>query len=103
MEIDQIGAYAIQFVVTLSLSIGWLIICRLLRSVRVRIAVTPAYQVAAAIALLGPLISGGGPTWPGLITSLLVMALLYLGWKRSLTKQCMDTDTIIGFDTPVIR
>lgn len=103
MDIDQIGAYAVQFVVTLSLSIGWLIICRLLRGVRVRIGLTPAYQVAAAIALLGALTFDGDPAWPGLIASLLVMALLYLRWKRSLTKQSLDTGTIIGFDTHMIR
>jgi uncharacterized membrane protein YciS (DUF1049 family) len=103
MEGSQVWAFAAQFVVTLSLSIGWLIICRMLRSVRVRIRVTLAYLVAAAVALLACLLFSGGPTLSGFVASLLVMALLYLRGKRSLTKQSLDADTIIDFDTHMIR
>ena len=103
MEGGQIGAYAAQFVVTLSLPIGWLIICRVLRSLRMKIGITLAYQVAAVLALLACLLAADGPTWSGFITSLLVMALLYPRWKRSLIKQSLETGTIIGFDIPVVR
>lgn len=101
MEGGQIGAFAAQFAVMLSLSIGWLIICRVLRGLRMKIHVTFAYLVAAAIALAACLLSG--PTWFGAAASLLVMLLLYLRWKRSLKMQSLDANTIIGFDTHVIR
>lgn len=98
MEVGQIWAFGAQLVITLSLSVGWLIICRMLRSIRVKIRVTFAYLVAAALALLTCLLYAGGPTWTGIIASLLVMTFLYLRWKRSLTMQSLDTDTIIGFE-----
>ncbi|OGB27751.1 MAG: hypothetical protein A3I66_07790 [Burkholderiales bacterium RIFCSPLOWO2_02_FULL_57_36] len=98
MEGSQLWAFAAQFVVTLSLSIGWLIICRILRSMRVGIRVTLAYSIAGALALLGGLFSPDGPTLSGFVASLLVMAILYLRWKRSLKMQSLDARTIIGFE-----
>lgn len=98
MEVGQIWAFGIQLVVTLSLSIGWLVFCRILRSVRVRIGVTLAYLIAAAAALLTCILYIGGPTWYGLVASLLVMAFLYLRWRRSLIMQSLHAGTIIGFE-----
>ena len=98
MEDGLIWAFATQFIVTLSLSIGWLIICRVLRSVRIRIRVTLAYLVAAGLALLGPLLFSSGPALSGYVASLLVMVLLYSLWKHSLKKQSLDTGTIVGFE-----
>lgn len=98
MEVGQIWAFAIQFAVTLSLSIGWLIICRILRSIRLRIGVTLAYFGAGTIASLCFILSPDGPTLSGAIASLLVMALLYFRWKRTLKKQCLNAGTIIGFE-----
>ena len=98
MEVGQIWAFGIQLAVTLSLSVGWLVVCRMLRNIHVRIGVTPAYLIAAATALLTCILYNGGPTWYGFVASLLVMAFLYLRWRRSLKMQCLHAGTIIGFE-----
>ena len=98
MEDGLILVFAIQLVVPLSLSIGWLILCRVLRGVRIRIRVTLAYLIASGLALLGPLLFPGDPAWSGYVASLLVIALLYSLWKHSLKKQSLDTGTIVGFE-----
>jgi hypothetical protein len=98
MEDGQLWAFAVQFIVTLSLSIGWLFICRMLRNFRVKIGVTFAYLVAAAAAVLACLLPSDAPTWSGLLASLLVLSLLYLRWKRALKKQCLEGGTIVGFE-----
>jgi hypothetical protein len=98
MDDGQLWTFAVQFVVTLSISMGWLVVSRVLRSLRVKIGVTFAYLVAAALALLACTLPSDAPTWSGLIASSLVMTLLYLRWKRSLKKQSLDTGTIVGFE-----
>lgn len=98
MEVGQIWTFGIQLAVTLLLSVGWLVFCRMLRSIRVKIGVTLSYLIAAAIALLGFLLATSGPTLYGFIASLVVIAILYVRWKRSLKKQCLDAGTIIGFE-----
>lgn len=98
MEVGQIWAFGMQLAITLLLSVGWLVFCRMLRSIRVRIGVTLAYLIAAATALLTCILYNGGPTWHGFVASLLVMAFLYLRWKRSLTMQSLHAGTIIGFE-----
>lgn len=98
MEVDQIWAFGAQLAITLSLSVGWLFVCRMLRNSFIRIRVTLAYLIAGAVALLTCILYGDGPTWAGLVASLLVMAFLYLRWKRSLTMQSLNTGTIIGFE-----
>ena len=98
MEVGQIWAFGVQLAITLSLSVGWLVFCRILRSLRLTIRVTLAYLIAAAAALLTWVLYADGPTWSGLVASLLVMAFLYLRWKRSLTMQSLNTGTIIGFE-----
>jgi uncharacterized membrane protein YciS (DUF1049 family) len=98
MEDGQLWAFAAQFVVTLSISVGWLIIARALRSLRLKIGVTFAYLVAAALALLACMLPSDVPTWSGLVASSLVMTLMYLRWKRSLKMQSLETGTIVGFE-----
>ena len=98
MEVGQIWAFGVQLAVTLALSVGWLLFCRILRSIRVRIRVTFAYLLAAAVALLACVLYAGGPTWSGSVASLLVMTFLYVRWKRLLTMQSLEADTIIGFE-----
>jgi hypothetical protein len=98
MEDAQLGAFAAQFIAALSLSIGWLIICRILRSVRIRIRITLAYLIAAGFALLGPALTASGPALSGFAASMLVLALLYSRWKLSLKKQSLNAGTIVGFE-----
>jgi CHASE2 domain-containing sensor protein len=98
MEVGQIWAFGTQLAVTLSASVGWLIICRLLHNTRARIRVTLAYLIAAAVALLTCMLYADSPTWSGFVASLLVMGFLYVRWKRSLTRQSLNTGTIIGFE-----
>jgi hypothetical protein len=79
-----------------------LIIRWALPGLRMRIGVSYSYCIAAALALIAFLVRDGGPTLYGFVVSLVVIAILYINWKRSLKKHSMDANTIIGYDSNVI-
>src|SRR4051794_13307732 len=102
MSAVEIGTFAWQFATTLVLCVGWLIIRGALPGLRMRIGVSYSYCIAAALALIAFLVRAGGPTLYGFAASLLVVAVLYISWRRSLKKHSMDANTIIGYDSNVI-
>ena len=103
MEGSQIGAFAAQFIIALSLAIGWLIMRRVLPGLRMRIGVTMAYWIAATVALGSCFLPAGSPSLSGFVASLVVVALMYSQWKRSLKKHSLDANTIISYDANMIR
>jgi hypothetical protein len=102
MSAAEIGTFAWQFATTLLLCVGWLILRKALPGLRMRIGVSFSYCIAAALALIAFLARDGGPTLYGFGASLLVIAVLYIRWRRSLKKHSMDANTIIGYDSNVI-
>jgi hypothetical protein len=102
MSAAEIGTFAWQFATTLLLCVGWLILRRVLPGLRMRIGVSFSYCIAAALALIAFLLRDGGPTLYGFAASLLVIAVLYINWRRSLKRHSMDANTIIGYDSNII-
>jgi hypothetical protein len=91
----QVSAFIGQIVLALLLAVGWLVIAKVIPSLRRRIGVS--YGIASAVALLACLVPFDGPTSTRFFASLFVVAILFVQSKRELRQRSMDTDTIISY------
>ena len=81
---ELIGAFVGAFAVSLLFAALWLIVCKIIPSMRRRVGVS--YSVAIVLAFLPPLIRLGGPNYIGLWAALLCAGLLFWDYKRTIAR-----------------
>lgn len=96
MEIAKITIIFAQFGVGLLVAAVWLLICKLIRGLRRRPALS--YGIASILAWIGCLTFPKGPSLSGLMMGLVIAIILYRQQKRALKLQSMEVNTIISFE-----
>jgi hypothetical protein len=92
----QLTIFGEQFVAALLAAVIWLVICRAIRSLRMRPGFS--YTIASALVLATCLVLPNGLAPAGIVAAVIVLAILYLFYKRALRKHSFDAATIISYE-----
>jgi hypothetical protein len=95
MAAAQIGVFIWQLALALLPAWAWLVICRLMRSLRKRVGFS--YFIAAVLVLLSSLLTHNGLTLPGMLAGFVAAIVLYVQWKKALKNRSLEANTIIGY------
>jgi hypothetical protein len=98
MEKAQVSLFVAQCAVALLLAAIWLALTKALPRLRRRVGFR--YSIASALALLTCLVPIEGPNSPRFAAGALVVAILYIQWRRALRRYSMEADTIIRYEHP---
>jgi chromate transport protein ChrA len=85
-----------QFAAALVVAVVWLVIWKLIPRLRGRTGTS--YLGAAVLAVAACLAVSGGVTPIALISAVIVLAILYMLYKRALKKRSFDAATIISYE-----
>jgi hypothetical protein len=92
----QLTIFIEQFAVAVLVSIVWLVTCKAIRSLRRKPG--RSYSIASALVLSTCLALPNGLAPAGLVAGIIVLAILYIFYKRALRKQSFDAATIISYE-----
>jgi hypothetical protein len=97
MEWGQVGLLGWQFGLAILPASAWLIICRLIPVLRLRVGFS--YCIAVAIVLASCLITFTryGSASIGLLAAGASGVILFVRWRRALKQRSLDVNTIISY------
>jgi len=95
MDLTQAGIFAWQLALGLLPTWAWLIFCRLIPRVRIRVGFT--FLIAAIWVVFSCLISRNGLTVPGGLACIFAEVVLFWRWKRALRNRSLEVSTIMNY------
>jgi hypothetical protein len=87
-----------QFAATLLIPFVWLVVCKAIRKLRRRPRL--CYVIASALVVATSVAPPNGVTPLGLLAGVIVLAILYFLYRRTLRKRSFDAATIISYEKP---
>jgi hypothetical protein len=96
MALGLVGLFFWQLALAILPASAWLIICRLIPTLRRRVGMS--YCIAAVLIAMTFFFTRNGLTFIGLLAVAISFVILGIRWRRALKRRSLEVNTIISYE-----